>query len=43
MSLFDAGMLDEFRRIAQALLNDFPLIETWLQWWMWDQHAKMLF
>ncbi|KAG2342537.1 hypothetical protein BDR05DRAFT_912948 [Suillus weaverae] len=43
MSLLDAGTLDEFRRIAQALLDDFPLIEKWLRWWMREQHAKMLF
>ncbi|KAG0691978.1 hypothetical protein DFH29DRAFT_1074083 [Suillus ampliporus] len=43
MSLLDAGTLDEFKRIAQALLDDFPLTEKWLWWWMRDQHAKMLF
>ncbi|KAH7907178.1 hypothetical protein BJ138DRAFT_1014934 [Hygrophoropsis aurantiaca] len=43
MSLLEAPNVTEFNHTVDALLQDFPQIETWLRWWLRESHASMLF
>lgn len=33
----------EFERRAEVVIRDFPLVKSWLSWWMRPSHAAMLF
>ncbi|KAI0737390.1 hypothetical protein C8Q80DRAFT_1125393 [Daedaleopsis nitida] len=41
--LLSADNLEEFRLTAHDVLNEFPRLAPWLNWWLRDEHASMLF
>lgn len=43
LSLLSATDSDHFLSLAELLLRDFPKIKSWLDWWLRDSIASMLF
>ncbi|KAH7919295.1 hypothetical protein BV22DRAFT_1051142 [Leucogyrophana mollusca] len=43
LSLLRVSDMETFNQTTAALLTDFPKIESWLCWWLWESHASMLF
>lgn len=43
LALLKAENSDNFRSQAAALIAEFPVIESWLSWWLRPSHASMLF
>jgi len=43
LSLLDASDSLEFLSQAAAIVRDFPSTKSWLNWWMRESHASMLF
>ena len=41
--LIEAPDLDTFYDTADTILHDFKSVKPWLQWWMREEHATMLF
>ena len=41
--LIEAPDLDTFYDTADTILRDFKSVKPWLQWWMREEHATMLF
>lgn len=41
--LLKAEDSEDFRGRVRTLIRDFPLVESWLSWWLRDSHASMLF
>ncbi|KAG2098405.1 uncharacterized protein F5147DRAFT_815847 [Suillus discolor] len=35
--------MDTFKQKVASLLHDYPKIKPWLEWWLHDSHAQMLF
>ncbi|KAF8351864.1 hypothetical protein F5887DRAFT_874070, partial [Amanita rubescens] len=42
-ALLEANTDDQFRKLAIALIHEFPGVEKWLEWWLRPPHAAMLF
>ncbi|KAH9949621.1 hypothetical protein B0H21DRAFT_836748, partial [Amylocystis lapponica] len=42
-ALVDVTSITEFHERTRSLLKDFPGVRPWLEWWMRDAHASMLF
>lgn len=42
-ALLDAEDRPELERLAKKLVETFPKIKSWLDWWLWESHARMLF
>jgi hypothetical protein len=42
-ALLEAPDIETFLSCAEVVIRAFPKTETWLQWWMRDAHASMLF
>ncbi|KAJ2991697.1 hypothetical protein NUW54_g8123 [Trametes sanguinea] len=42
-SLLEVKALSEFQKHSAKLLSRFPNIAPWLEWWLRDSHAAMLF
>jgi hypothetical protein len=43
MSLLDVLDQTEFLSLTNLLVRDFPNIKSWMNWWMRESHASMLF
>lgn len=43
LALLTAPDSNEFRARGAVVIRDFPQSKTWLQWWMRESHASMLF
>lgn len=41
--LVKAPDLGQFRASAMEMLQQFPLVQPWLAWWLRDEHASMIF
>lgn len=42
-ALLDAEDRPDLERLAQKLVVTFPKIKSWLDWWLRESHARMLF
>lgn len=43
LSLLDVSDPTEFLSLTTLLVRDFPMTKSWLNWWMRESHASMLF
>ena len=43
LALLDAPNSQEFIAHAELLVQDFPKLASWMEWWMCPAHASMLF
>jgi len=43
LALLDVLDQTEFLSLTTLLLRDFPMVKSWLSWWMRESHASMLF
>lgn len=42
-ALLAATTDDQFRKLANTLIQEFPGVQKWLEWWLRPHHAAMLF
>jgi hypothetical protein len=43
LSLLDLADSDEFRAQAKLIVQDFPKLKPWMEWWRRPSHSPMLF
>jgi len=43
LALLSVSDMDTFKQKVTTLLRDYPKIKPWLEWWLRDTHAQMLF
>ncbi|KAG2133699.1 hypothetical protein DEU56DRAFT_888775 [Suillus clintonianus] len=43
LALLSVSDMDTFKQKVTSLLRDYPKLKPWLEWWLRDSHAQMLF